>query len=129
MSTWVGLNIHIEFLFKKIARNVGILSKLKYFLPRYIMNTLYYSLILSHLQYCTLLWAKTYSTCLNKLRILQKKTIRIIMQSHYLAHTDPLFSKLKLLKLDDLYKHQLGIYNILCIHRQKAYSHTACHQC
>ena len=25
-------------------------------------------------------------------------------------HTDPLFSKLKLLKLDDLYKHQLGIY-------------------
>ena len=25
-------------------------------------------------------------------------------------HTDPLFSKLKLLKLDDLYKQQLGIY-------------------
>ena len=74
------------------------------------MNTLYYSLILSYLQYCTLLWANTYSTCLNKLRILQKKAIRIIMQSHYLAHTDPLFSKLKLLKLDGLYKHQLGIY-------------------
>ena len=52
----------------------------------------------------------TYSTCLNKLRILQKKAIRIITQSHYLAHTDPLFSKLKLLKLDDLYKHQFGIY-------------------
>ena len=64
---------HIEFLSKQIARNVGILSKLKHFLPMYIMNTLYYSLILSHLQYCTLLWANTYSTCLNKLRILQKK--------------------------------------------------------
>ena len=101
---------HIEFLSKKIARNVGILSKLKHFLPMYIMNTLYYSLILSHLQYCTLLWANTYSTCLNKLRILQKKAVRIITESHYLAHTDPLFSKLKLLKLDDLYKHQLGIY-------------------
>ena len=58
----------------------------------------------------SLLWANTYSSCLNKLRILQKKAIRIITQSHYLAHTDPLFSKLKLLKLDDLYKHQLGIY-------------------
>ena len=97
----------ISIIYQKIARNVGILSKLKYFLPRYIMNT---SLILSHLQYCTLLWANAYSTCLNKLRILQKKTIRIITQSHYLAHTDHLFSKLKLLKLDDLYKHQLGIY-------------------
>ena len=60
--------------------------------------------------YIVNLWANTYSTCLNKLRILQKKAIRIITQSHYLAHTDPLFSKLKLLKLDDLYKHQLGIY-------------------
>ena len=44
------------------------------------------------------------------LRTLQKKAIRIITQSHYLAHTDPLFSKLKLHNLDDLYKHQLGIY-------------------
>ena len=33
-----------------------------------------------------------------------------ITQSHYSAHTDPLFSELKLLNLDDLYKHQLGIY-------------------
>ena len=80
----------LSFYPKKIARNVGILSKFKHFLPMYIMNTLYYSLILSHLQYCTLLWANTYSTCLNELRILQKKAIRIITQSHYmyLAHTD-----------------------------------------
>ena len=34
----------------------------------------------------------------------------IITNSHYIAHTDPLFSKLKLLKLDVLYKHQLGIF-------------------
>ena len=46
MSTWVAWAQHIEFLSKKIARNVGILSKLKHFLPMYIMNTLYYSLIL-----------------------------------------------------------------------------------
>ena len=97
---------HIDYLSQKIARNVGILSKLKHFLPMYIMNTLYYSLILSHLQYCTLLWANTYSSCLNKLRILQKKAIRIITQSHYLAHTDPLFSKLKLFKLDYVYMYK-----------------------
>ena len=64
---------HIDYLSNKIARNVGILSKLKHFLSMYIMNTLYYYFILSHLQYCTLLWANTYSSCLNKFRILQKK--------------------------------------------------------
>ena len=32
-----------------------------------------------------------------------------ITSSHYIAHTDPLFSMTKLLKLDDLYKYQLGL--------------------
>ena len=32
---------HIDYLSKKIARNVGILSKLKHFLPMYIMNVRY----------------------------------------------------------------------------------------
>ena len=91
---------HTYYLSKKIARNVEILSKLKDFRPMYIMNTLHYSLILSHLLYCTLLWANAYLTCLNKLRIIQKVAVRIITQSHYLAHTDPLFSKLKLLNID-----------------------------
>ena len=43
---------HINHLCTIIARNVGILQKL-----RYILKILYHSLILSHLQYCTLLWA------------------------------------------------------------------------
>ena len=76
----------------------------------YIMRTIYYLLILSHLEYYTLLWENAYCTKLVKLRLIQKKAIRIITNSHYIAHTDPLFSKLKLLKLDDLYKHQLGIF-------------------
>ena len=62
-----------DYLSKKIARDVGTLSKLKHIVPIYILNTLYYYLILSHLQYCTLLWANTYSTYLNKFMILQKK--------------------------------------------------------
>ena len=47
---------------------------------------------------------------LRKLQLLQKKAIRIITSSHYIAHTEPLFSMTKLLKLDDLYKYQLGIF-------------------
>ena len=53
--------IHINNLSKQIARNVGMLNKLKYFLPLYTMKTLYYSLILYHLQYCVLLWSNTYT--------------------------------------------------------------------
>ena len=83
------------------------LIKLKHFLPVYIMKT---SLIASHLPYCTLLRANSHVTHIRKLQLLHKKAIRIITSSHYIAHTDPLFSMTKLLKLDDLYKYQLGIF-------------------
>ena len=93
--------VHIDNLSNKIARNVGVLNKLKHFLPVYIMKTLYSSLIASHLQYCTLLWANSHITHIRKLQLLQKKAIRIITSSHYIAHTDSLFSTTTLLKLDD----------------------------
>ena len=117
-TTFLGITIdehldwqvHIDNLSNKIARNVGMLNKLKHFLPVYIMKTLYSSLIASHLQHCTLLWANSHITNIRKLQLLQRKAIRIITSSHYIAHTDPLFSTTKLLKLDDLYKYQVGIF-------------------
>ena len=33
-----------------------------------------------------------------------------MVSTHFIAHTDPLFAMTKLLKLDDLYKYQLGIF-------------------
>ena len=73
------------------------------------MKALYSSLIASHIQYCTLLWANALVTNIRQLQLLQKKAIRIITSSHNIAHRDPLFSMTKLLKLDDLYKYQVGI--------------------
>ena len=110
--------MHINNLSPQIARNVGMLNKFIYFLPLGTMKTLYYSLILSHLQYCVLLWSNTYTIHKTKIKILQKRAIRIIKKSQYTSHTDPLFSKLKLLKLSDLYKHQLGIFMYKSINGQ-----------
>ena len=80
-----------------IARNVGILQNLRYFIPAYVLKILYHSLILSNLQYCTLLCANSYYPHLHKLRLLQKKAIRILSNTDYRAHSSKLFLKLKLL--------------------------------
>ena len=46
-----------------------------------------------------------------KLKILQKKAVRILSQSHYLAHTEPLFKKEKILKIEDIFKlHSYKLY-------------------
>ena len=93
-------SMHLNKLATKLAQNIGILCKLKHFLPSYILKTIYCSLVLPHLQYCTLIWANTYSTKLNKIRMLQKKAVRIINNSDYLAHSEPLFKQNILLKIE-----------------------------
>ena len=48
---------------------------------------------------------------LKKVTILQKKAIRTVTNSHYLCHTNPLFKKETILKVDDIFKmHCLKLY-------------------
>ena len=82
---------HISHLCNIIARNVGILQKLRYFIQADVLKILYHSLILSHLEYCTLLWGNSYYSHLHKLRLLQKKAIRIVSNTDYLANSSMLF--------------------------------------
>ena len=62
------------------------------------------------IQYCILLWANSYYSHLHKLRLLQKKAIRIISNTDYRTHSSKLFLKLNLLKLDDIMTFQLGTF-------------------
>ena len=65
-----------------------------------ILVTLYNSLIASHLNYGILAWG----IAAPRLEKLQKKAIRLITNSKYIAHTNPLFKRLQLLKIVDIFK-------------------------
>ena len=53
---------HIYYLESKLSRSVGVISRLRYFLPSSTLINLYYSLIHSHLLYGLPVWASTYKT-------------------------------------------------------------------
>ena len=59
----------------------------------------------------------------HKIEILQKKTVRIIDGQHRLAHADPIFHKLSLLKVYDIAKQQLMLlmYRKLCSSAPKVF--------
>ena len=92
-------NDHIKSISMKISRAIGILNKLKFYLPQNVLSTLYFSLIHSHFNNHLLLWGNTNDT----IHKLQKKSIRIVSREPYLSHTTPLFKKLKILQIPDLY--------------------------
>ena len=91
------------------SRVLGILRKLKYILPEKTLFSIYNTLSLPHLQYGILAWGNTYQTYLNKLLIVQKKTLRVINNTSYRAHAAPLFIKNNTLTVFDLYQYHLGV--------------------
>ena len=86
----------------KVSRGIGIISRLRFILPRNILLTLYHSIILAHLTYCNIVWGNTYKNYLNKLIILQKRSIRLASLSPYNCPSKPLFHELRILPIPDL---------------------------
>ena len=104
---------HIANICITISRNIGVINRLKYFLPSSSLLTLYSSLILPYLNYGILAWGNSNKTLLDKCLVLQKKALRIIFNTPARSHTNHLFLKNKILKIKDLYSFQLGqfMYN------------------
>ena len=90
-------NSHINKVTNKISKTVGILNKLRSFLP-----SIYNTLILPHITYGILAWGRHTNT----IHTIQKRAIRIIAAIKYNAHTEPLFKQLNLLKACDICKLQ-----------------------
>ena len=105
--TW---KCHIDCVSKTLSRNIDIMNKLKYFIPGRILYSLYCTFILPYVNYGILIWGNTCKVYLDKLIKLQKWAIRTISNSHYRSHTQPLFAKHNILKVNDMYSLELGVF-------------------
>ena len=83
----------------------GVINQLKYVFPKQILINLYKSLFTPHLNYGSLVWG----TITNKNEILQKRILRIITNSSYIAHTEPILKELGLINVKDMFS--LKIFN------------------
>ncbi len=107
---------HIDYINKKIAYSLFTLTQLKYTLPKESLLTLYHALIYPHLSYSLLAWGNASRKELNRTVTLQKKAIRVVNIARYNGHTDPLFKKTNILKLEDMYEHQVCMF--MCDYEQ-----------
>ena len=108
---------HIKAISSKVAKSIGIITKSRQFFLTNILCTLYNSIIIPYLQYCSIVWASKYPSHLQPILRFQKKALRIMTQSPPRAHTYPLFSTLNILNIFNIYKHQVSCFVFL--HMQK----------
>ena len=96
---------HVEKVCAKVSRTLGVLYRISINTPELILVKLYYALVYPYLTYCNIIWGGASACHLNKIMLLQKRAVRIITSSNYLEHSTPLFFKLRILKIVDIYKY------------------------
>ena len=109
---YLGMNLDWKLIFKyhitqievKVAKGVGIFSKLHFMFPKSTLLLLYYALVHPHLLYALLLWGRTYQKYTQKLQLLQNKAIRVICNSNHFSSVTPLYFELDILKINELFQ-------------------------
>ena len=105
--TWKN---HIDELGKKCSSSIGILYRVKHFLPEMALLNLYNTLFLSHINYGITAWGSACNADKEKLHILQKRALRAVSNSEYRSASNPLFIKYSQLKITDLCQLDIGIF-------------------
>ena len=94
---------HIDHIVIKISRAIGLISKLRHFVPKHTLINIYRSLIAPYLSYGLIVWGQACKSYLDKLLKLQKRVVRFIYFSDHNQHAIPLFSDAGILPLQFSY--------------------------
>ena len=100
--------IHIEYIALKISKIVGLIAKLRHFVPLHTLLNIYQSLISPYITYGLSVWGQACKSHLNKILTLQKRALRFMYFAKKNEHTIPLFINAKLLPLNFLYYKTLS---------------------
>ena len=123
LDSSLSFRYHISALNKKISRAIGVMHKIKYFVDKRILTTLYYSLIYPFLIYAIPIWGKAAEVYMNNILVLQKSAVRIITGNGrnfnlgVLAPSSPLFLQTNILKIHDIFKLQTAKFVFNCLNK------------
>ncbi len=95
---------HVQQTNLKISKGVGVLARLRHFVSKDILISIYNAFIQPHINYGLINWRGTYKSILDPVKKSMKRPVWLINFEPVTAHSKPLFNKLKLLSLDDSYK-------------------------
>ena len=108
---------HLAALAKKLARTSGLFFKTRHLIPFDTIKLLYHAIFSPFLYYGIVVWGVASECFMNLVSVQQKMVIRAITFNDSSSPSEPLFLKLGLLKLDDIFKLQLVSFVYACINR------------
>ena len=63
---------------KKLSIAVGVMYKLKHYIPNYLLKTIYYSIAYPHITYSITTWGSATNKYIKKIQVQQNRIVRIL---------------------------------------------------
>ena len=95
--------IHIDNVATKLSKTVGLIAKLRHFVPQHTLLNIYRALILPYLSYDLIVCGQASKTHLTKILLLQKKVLHFILFSNRNVCAIPLSTDANILPINFLY--------------------------
>ena len=71
-------DLHIDYISKKIKKNIGVMKHVKSCIPKESLEMLYKTLVEPYLRYCNTTWGKCAQQLICKLQTLQNRAARVV---------------------------------------------------
>ena len=94
LDKFLSWDSHITSVCKKVSSGIGVLKKIKPFIPSRSLINIYQSIVEPYFGYCSIVWNGISEGLAEKLQKLQNRAARIITGSHYMAPTKDMLEKL-----------------------------------
>ena len=115
LGVWIydklNCKIHIDYIYSKLVKFVGIFYKISHKLPLDCLKMLYFSFVHFHILYSVEIYANTYTSYLDKLLKLNNKLLRILQQKDNYCRNIELYVNYNILPVTEFYV----FFKILCI--------------
>ena len=111
-------NHQIQNIVTKASKGIGMMRRIKQFVPKSTLVKIYNAIVLSHFDYCSLVWDNCCDYLKNRLQKLQNRAARIITGKTYEVSSEDVLKELDWQPLNQRYKTNKSIF-VLRIRNEK----------
>ena len=108
--------IHIDTVYRKVCSSIAIMRRIKPFVPKGSLITIYNTMILPHIDYAIITWSHCGETNLNRLQRLQNMAMRVILSAPFRTHIDDMLRELGFMSIRDRIVYNTGCMMFKVIH-------------
>ena len=109
IDSYLSWKYHIGHITSKISKTVGIIARLRYYVPTSVLLRIYQSLIFPYLSYGIVVWGHAAQTYIDQILVLHKRALRLIYFTSYRSHAIPLFISSNTIPINMLYFKSVSI--------------------